>query len=75
MENIFYLNSTKRNIDGKEYYCINILDLNNTQIFKFYKLVDVKSSNFVNMHKAFDNISSALTFAIKRNNKISFDIK
>lgn len=75
MENVFYLNSNKRTIEGKEYYKINVLDLNNTQIFSFYKIVDTKSTNFVNMHKAFDNISNALTFVIKRNNKISFDIK
>lgn len=75
MENIFYLNSQKRVIEGKEYYKINVLDLNNLQVFSFYKTVDTKSSNFCNIHKTFDNISSSLSFVIKRNNKISFDIK
>lgn len=75
MENIFYLNSNKRNIDGKDYYKINVLDLNNCQIFSFYKLVEPKSTNFINNHKTFDNVSNSLAFAIKRNNKISFDIK
>lgn len=75
MENIFYLNSQKRNIEGKEYYKINLLDLNNTQLFAFYHIADTKANNFVNIHKTFDNVSNALTFAIKRNNKISFDIK
>ena len=75
MENIFYLNADKRHIEGSDYYKINILDLNNLQVFSFYKKIDTKSSNFVNMHKTFDNISSSLVFVIKRNNKISFDIK
>lgn len=75
MENIFYLNTQKRTIEGKEYYKINLLDLNNIQLFSFYRVVDVKSTNFVNIHKAFDNVSNALNFVIKRNNKISFDIK
>lgn len=75
MEDLFFLSSSKRKIQDNDYYKISILDLKNTQIFNIYKLVDNKSTQFVNSHKCFDNISEHLKFVIKRNNKISFDIK
>lgn len=75
MEKLYFLKSEKKQIEGKDFYCITILDFVNCQIFKFYKLVDTKTTQFINSHKAFDNISNDLTFAIKRKNKISFDLK
>lgn len=75
MDNIFYLGNQKRSIDGKDFYRIFILDLKNFQIFSFYKPVDTKVTAFLANRKLFENVSSLLTFAIKRNNKISFDIK
>lgn len=72
---LFFVKADKRNIEDKEYYKITILDRKNCQLFNFYKLVDAKSTNFVTSVKLFEEISQKLTFVIKRNNKISFDIK
>lgn len=75
MEQFYFISAEKRSIEDKHYYCIYILDFINKQVFSFYHIADNKAKNFVEMHKQFDNISSALTFVVKRNNKISFDIK
>ena len=72
---LFYIKADKRSFDGKDYYKITILDRVNCQLFNFYRLVDAKSTNFVTSLKIFEDISQKLTFVIKRNNKISFDIK
>lgn len=75
MENIFYLTNTKREINGKMYYRITILDMKNLQIFSFYHIADNQTTSFLANRKTFENISNFLTFVIKRNGKISFDIK
>lgn len=75
MNNIYYLNHYQKDIEGKYYYCFRVLDLKNTQIFTFYHLVDDKSKNIVANVKLFQDISDKLTLVIKRNNKISFDLK
>lgn len=75
MNNIFYLNHYQKAIEGKEYFCFRVLDLKNTQIFTFYHLVDDKAKNFVANIKTFQDVSDRLTLVIKRNNKISFDLK
>lgn len=72
---LFFIKADKRNIEGKEYYKITVLDLKNCQLFNFYRLVDNKSASFVSNVKIFQEVSNQLTFVIKRNNKISFDIK
>ena len=72
---LFFIKADKRSIEDKDYYRITILDKKNCQLFNFYKLVDTKSTSFVNSVKLFEEISQKLTFVIKRNNKISFDIK
>lgn len=75
MTDIYFIYADKRTIEGREFYRITVLDKNNLQIFSFYRAVDSKSTSFVNSCKLFDEISTKLTFIIKRNNKISFDIK
>lgn len=72
---LFFIKSDKRTIENKDYYKITILDLKNCQLFSFYRLVDSKSTSFVSNVKLFQEVSNQLTFVIKRNNKISFDIK
>lgn len=72
---LFFIKADKRNIEGKEFYKITILDLKNCQLFNFYRLVDNKSTAFVSNAKIFQEVSNQLSFVIKRNNKISFDIK
>lgn len=75
MSNIYYLNHYEKEIEGKKFFCFRILDLKNTQIFTFYHISDDKSKNFVANVKTFQDISDRLTLVIKRNNKISFDLK
>ena len=75
MGEIFFIKADKRNIENKDYYKITVLDLKNCQLFSFYRLVDNKSTSFVSSVKIFQEVSGQLTFVIKRNNRISFDIK
>lgn len=49
--------------------------MKNVQLFFIYKLQDQKSAQFVLKHKRFDDVSNELQFVIKRDNKISLDIK
>ena len=72
---LFFIKADKRSIEGKDYYKITVLDLKNCQLFNFYRLVDNKSTSFISSVKIFQEVSNQLIFVIKRNNKISFDIK
>lgn len=63
-------------IEDKEFFNISIIDIENDQFFHVYKQkTDTKAKEFILKHKRFDDITNEITFAIKRDNKISLDIK
>ena len=72
---LYFVKSEVKKIEGKEYCKITLLDMQNVQLFNFYTLVNEKSYNFVKDCKTFSNVTDKICFVIKRNNKISFDIK
>ncbi len=76
MNNQFlFVDSEKRNIEGKEFLVIYILEFYRKQIFKIYKLADNNLVSKINTFEKFDNINDFIDFVIKRDGKISLDIK
>lgn len=73
---LFYSKTKERKIEDKDYYVIVVIDDTNEQYFYIYKQkTDTKAKDFVMKHKKFDDITSEISFAIKRDRKISLDIK
>ena len=76
MNNQFlFIDYEKRNIDGKEFLVIYVLEFYKKQVFKIYKISDNNLISKLNTFEKFDNINDYVCFAIKRDGKISLDIK
>lgn len=76
MNNQFcFIDYEKRNIEGKEFIVIYVLEFYKKQIFKIFKLADNNLISKLDTFEKFDNINDFITFAIKRDSKISLDIK
>lgn len=76
MNNQFlFIDYEKRNIEGKEFLVIYVLEFYKKQVFKIYKISDNNLISKLNTFEKFDNINDHLGFVIKRDGKISLDIK
>lgn len=76
MKNHFlFLDTENRNIEGKNFCVIYILEFYKKQVFKIYKLYDPNTEKKLATFKKFDNINEYVDFVIKRDGKISLDIK
>ena len=76
MNNQFcFIDYEKRNIEGRDFVVIYVLEFYKKQIFKIFKLFDNDLITKLNTFDKFDNINDYITFAIKRDSKISLDIK
>lgn len=76
MNNQFlFIDYEKKNIEGKEFLVIYVLEFYRKQVFKIYKIFDNNLISKLNTFEKFDNINDYLGFAIKRDGKISLDIK
>lgn len=70
-----FIDCEKKKIEEKDFLVIYILEFNKKQLFKIYKKFDTNLSNKINNLKRFDNMNDHVDFVIKRDNKISLDIK
>lgn len=76
MSNQFlYLDYEKRNIEGKEFLVIYVLEIYKKQVFKIYKISDNNLISKLDTFEKFHNINDYVGFVIKRDGKISLDIK
>lgn len=76
MNNQFlFIDYEKRNIEGKEFLVIYVLEFYKKQVFKIYKISDNNLISKLNTLEKFDNINDYVGFVIKRDGKISLDIK
>lgn len=76
MNNQFlYLDYEKRRINDKEFIVINVLEFYRKQVFKIYKIFDTNLVAKLNTFDTYENINDYICFAIKRDGKISLDIK
>lgn len=71
----FYIDYENRNIEGKIFLVIYVLEFNKKQVFKIYKISDDNLISKLNTLEKFDNINDYVGFVIKRDGKISLDIK
>ena len=76
MNNQFlFLDYKKRNIEGKEFLVIYVFEFNTKQVLKIYKISDDNLISKLDTFEKFENINYYLDFVIKRDGKISLDIK
>lgn len=76
MNNVFlFLDYNKREIEGNDFICINVLEFNKHQVFNIYKKYSKELLEKLNSFKSFQNINDYITFAIKSKGKITLDIK
>ena len=76
MNNQFsFLDYKKRNIEGKEFLVIYVFEFNTKQVLKIYKISDDNLISKLDTFAKFENINYYLDFVIKRDGKISLDIK
>lgn len=71
----FYIDYSTTNIEGKDFICIYVLDYYNKQVFRIFKNKSTELISKLNNFKLFNDVTSLINFVIKRNNKISLDIK
>lgn len=70
-----YLGYDERNIEGKEFLVIYVLEFSKKQIFKIYKTANKDLIFKLDALEDFSNINDFIGFVIKRDGKISLDIK
>ena len=77
MNNQFlYINYERKTIGGKEFLCINVLEYYSKKVYTIYKTANIDELiSKLNTFDKLDNINDYLGFAIKRDGKISLDIK
>ena len=76
MNNQFlFLDYEKRNIKGKEFLVISVFEFYKKQVLKIYKIPDDNLISKLDTFEKFENINYYLDFVIKRDGKISLDIK
>lgn len=76
MNNQFlFLDYETKNIEGKDFIVIYILEYYKKQVFRIFKLQQKDLLQKLETFNHFDNINDFITFVIKRDGKISLDIK
>lgn len=75
MNNQFlFVDYEKKQIEGKEFLVIYILEFYKKQVFKIYKISDDNLIGKLTTLSKFDNINDYVDFVIKRDGKIALDI-
>lgn len=76
MPDIFnYIDYDVQDIQGKKFICIYVLDFEKRIIFKIFKPYNDKLKEFLEDLNLFECLNTNLTFVIKRDGKITLDIK
>lgn len=70
-----FIDYETRNIEGRDFVVIYLLETNRKQIFRIYKLQNGQLIGKIDNFKKFQDITNFIDFVIKRDNKISLDIK
>ena len=70
-----FISYEKRNIGGKEFLAIYVLEFYRKKVYTIYKISDDYLISKLNTFEKLDNINDYVGFVIKRDGKISLDIK
>ena len=70
-----FLDTENKNIEGRNFCVVYVLEFYKKQVFKIYKLFDANVEKKLATFKKFDNINDYVDFVIKGDGKISLDIK
>lgn len=74
MEKLIYLGYETQEIQGHQFICVYVLNLDKKVILKIYKQYDEKLNSNLCTLSLFDEISNYCSFVIKRDGKIALDI-
>lgn len=74
-DEFFFLGFSEETIQKQNFLCIYILDLNKHTVFRIFKKFTDDIFDKLNKFDLFDDISERVCFVIKREGKISLDIK
>lgn len=75
MNSFYYVGQDVFNINDNHMIKVYILDLKNKIIHNIYKTYSKELEEKLKGIKLFDNITNSISFAIKRDGKITLDIK
>lgn len=76
MNNDFnFLGYDVQKINNNQFFCIYVLNLSKKLIFKIYKKYAEEDMYLLDNISCFEDISDRISFVIKRDGKISLDIK
>lgn len=70
-----YVDYDKTKIDDKEFIVVYVLEFYSKKVFKIYKLFNTDLVEELDSFETFNNINDYVGFVIKRDGKISLDIK
>ena len=71
----YFLGCEKREIDGKDFLCVHVLELSKKQVFRIFKPYKKDDFDTLALYDLFTNITDNIGFIIKTGGKISLDIK
>lgn len=75
MNTFYYIGHEEFSFNDNDLVKIYVLDFRNKFVHSIYKTKRKEIFDKINSYKIFDNISNNISFDIKRNGKISLDIK
>lgn len=73
-KHFLFVDYDTRNIEGKDFVIIYLLEYNKRQIFKIYKLKDAELIKKLDNFKFATDVTDFIDFVIKRDNKLALNI-
>lgn len=74
-DTFYFLECTDETIQKQKFLCFYVLDIEKHLVFRIFKKYTDELYDNVGELDLFDNITDRISFAIKRDGKISLDIK
>lgn len=74
-DNYYYIDYDTQEIQNNKFICVYVLNFERRLVFKIYKQYNDKLAEYLNDLGLFEEISSHISFNIKRDGKIALDIK
>ena len=75
MSKFLLMDIEEQTIQEKKFLCIFLYETRTHNIFRIYKLYDSKLFDNLKNFKNFQDITERITYVIKRDGKVSLDIK
>ena len=74
-KHFLFVDYDTKNIEGKDFIIIYLLEYNKRQIFRIYKIKDTEIMKKIDNLKFATDVTDLIDYVIKRDGKISLNIK